>query len=347
VIVSCVIEEPLEGAWVADVVSTHELTNGTIVVGGSTWVGTLVAPSAADGGRWVTRIVGGAGKLGVALSELSYGATLAAKSVVEGICQAAGETLEPVTVTSRVASWTRKNGTAGQTLREIADAVKMQWWVARDGRVNFGARSTVASLATGMALLSRDIDCEIFSAESCVLVPGMTFGGRAVKALRWQLNSSKLVATVYYTALPALPDISQFFAATHSAKVVSQNANGSLELIVDGRFSMSRVPLMVGLPTAKVELVEGDEVVVGFYARNPQLPYAMCTQQGGGTKAVATVGSEGDAGTIQYTPGSPGALIYTPPATEANPIPTPVTAAGQPIPIQVVITTGIDRIKLG
>jgi hypothetical protein len=297
--------------------------------------------------------VGGKGGLGKVVTERQYSASLSIANVLTHIITSVGEVAGTLP-TTRVPNWSRANGTAGQAIAAVADALNVNWYVGRDGATNIANRAATA-VTTAAALISRDIDCEIYSVSDCSLLPGASYNGKVIYSLRWQFNANKLVATVYYSQQYSLPDISQYYAHTHSAKVQSQNSDGSLELIVDGRFSMGRVPLLTGIPTSKIVMVAGDVVTVGFYEGDPRKPYALCTQQAGSGKGVARIDDATDNGEfyIQSVPGSgaalaalfwkpPGSTTWTAIATGPAP-PTP----GQPgVATPGRIAEGSDRVLL-
>ncbi len=93
------------------------------------------------------------------------------------------------------------------------------------------------------------------------------------------------------------------FTAWYPARVVSQDAQGRLEVILDDsplgkELGMSAVPIRHGVPGLTVEVPPGARVRVGFDAADPAQPFAALWDEGsvtsvsfaGGTRAVARVG---------------------------------------------------------
>lgn len=71
------------------------------------------------------------------------------------------------------------------------------------------------------------------------------------------------------------------YLALYPAKVVSQNADKTLELIPDDtRFKgIKSVPIRLGLPGCSVDVAGGSRVLLGFEAGDPSRPVATLWQQ--------------------------------------------------------------------
>lgn len=71
------------------------------------------------------------------------------------------------------------------------------------------------------------------------------------------------------------------YLALYPAKVVSQNADKTLELIPDDtRFKgIKSVPVRLGLPGCSVDVAGGSRVLLGFEAGDPSRPVATLWQQ--------------------------------------------------------------------
>jgi hypothetical protein len=105
------------------------------------------------------------------------------------------------------------------------------------------------------------------------------------------------------------------YHALYPAKVVAQNADLTLELQPETAKlpALSKVPIAVGIPGAKVKMAAGAQVLLGFEGGDPKRPKAMLWGEStiveltlnGGTRNVAHVGStvSGQAGPYSLTLG--------------------------------------------
>lgn len=358
---SAIVEEFEQGAWVADCEFSEKPT-GSFELGSETWSGTVLA-SQLEGGRYLTRIVGGKGGLAKGVTDLQYRGAIGLNKIFADVCKLAGETLGE-TLTDRVINYDRMRGTAGQALDSLCLTFGCAWRITRAGSASLYrpvASSEVA--ANKYTRVGSDIDGAVFLAvqSSSDIALGQTVGGKRIRSIRWCLNKSRLVAECSPDPVAA-GDLRQRldFLKTYSAKVERQNADGSLDLIVAGRFGLSQVPLLVGVPVAKVQLVAGDLVNVGFYEYDPRKPYAICTGQGSGSKAVARVDDTADCGTLILgtlsTPAAPGSPVtigfqYVPPGPNHDNLVRLATTGlaaftPQSIRLKAVITSGQERVKL-
>lgn len=132
--IECTIEEFEQGAWVADVVSLEPVI-GTIALQGQQWSGSVVSTS-QDNGRVLTRIVGGAGKLGSSLPDLWYDAGASISVALSRICNPVGEKPGAVEPGVQLQTFQRQRGTVAQALDQLAATFDLIWWIGRDGLVN-------------------------------------------------------------------------------------------------------------------------------------------------------------------------------------------------------------------
>lgn len=72
------------------------------------------------------------------------------------------------------------------------------------------------------------------------------------------------------------------FLALYPARAVSQNGDGTLEVVPDDKRipGMSRVPIRYGLPGVKVTLKKDARILLGFEGGDPQKPAAMVWESG-------------------------------------------------------------------
>lgn len=358
---SAIVEEFEQGAWIADC-EFAQSPDGTFVLGSETWAGSIFS-SRLEGGRYLTRIVGGKGGLGKPVTDKQYRGAVSVGKVFQDILALAGETSGPV-LTDRVDNYDRMKGTAGQALDMLAYVFGCSWRATRSGAMTLYRPSSGSELDVKKYVrVGADIDGAAFLSvqDSAVVTIGQTFEGKRIRSIRWVLSKSRLVAEVSPDPVAAGDTRARLdFLKVYSAKVVKQNSDGSVDVIAAGRFGLSQVPLLVGIPVAKVTMLEGDLVNVGFYDGDPRKPYALCTAQGEGAKAVARVGDTADCGTLIIgtlsTPAAPGSPVsigfqYVPPGpTHDQLVPLAMTAlaafAPQSLALKALITSGQDRVKL-
>lgn len=112
----------------------------------------------------------------------------------------------------------------------------------------------------------------------------------------------------------ALSSVDYF--ALYEATVVSQNANGTLELRTETSKlpGLQQVPIRHGIPGVEVDVVAGGRVLVGFRNGDPSRPFAALwdaatvseIRLAGGSSAVVRSGDS-----IVVTGSAPGTLIIT------------------------------------
>jgi hypothetical protein len=115
----------------------------------------------------------------------------------------------------------------------------------------------------------------------------------------------------------------RFYERTYSAKVSKQRGDGSVDVIVAGRYELSNIPLLAGWPGSRITVKPGELVSVGFFNGNRSQPYAVAAEQGGAGQPVALMG---DAVSVMLPPFSvtglmngvtpfTGVMIAVPPQT--------------------------------
>lgn len=293
--ISAIIEEPSSGAWIADTVDTVAPTGSLTLNDGIPWTGTIVSTT-KDGGRYNSRIIGGKGQLGKSLPDKWYNGSTIIDTVASDAISEAGEILGLSSLGVRVDAWQRKEGSLGSALNQLIAIAGGSWWVARDGFVDLGTRSGSVIDPASVSIISSDVDGSILLNVSAARIkPGDTWLGRTIAHVRHTLSPENIVSHIYFTDLPTL-SLSVDYLRTYSARVNSQNSDGTLDLIVDGRFAVNPVPLLSGIP-AKITILPGDQVTMGWLGGDPRAPYAMGTQQTG-SAAAARVGDSCDCGTL-------------------------------------------------
>ncbi len=97
------------------------------------------------------------------------------------------------------------------------------------------------------------------------------------------------------------------------------------------------MPLLCGVPGAKVTVNAGELVTVGFFAGDPQKPFAMAMAQN--TSATKSVARNGDTCKVTIPAGSFLISCSGSPAVGVSNV--------NPIDVTGTITSGSDRLKVG
>ncbi len=301
--ISALIDEPLQGAWVASVTMVEEIT-GSFELGETTWVGTAASPGPIlDGARWRATIVGGAGKLGSQVLEKNYSGGIAFATVAADILRDCGESPGTLQVPGQARYYERARQTAGQALTELAAAAGAVWWVGRDGLVSMApARSSAVLNEADLHRVAFDADGTIVlnALKSSDVLPGMTIDAKKIAALRWSLSPQRLTVDCAFSQI-VLPDAQdRFYERTYSAKVHQQNGDGTVDVIANGLFELNRIPLLSGVPGSRITMKPGELVAVGFFGGNRSQPYAVAALQSDSGGSAAAL--NGDTVTMLLPP---------------------------------------------
>ena len=290
------IEEPKRGTWVADISETGPFT-GSFVFGVS-WTGTAV-DTIKDGGRYLSRVVGGKGRLGTQLREKYY-TNVSAQRIFEDMIKEAGETLGKSSISGTLAAYQRQNGTLGECLDQLCDLLGLDWWIARDGTSRIGKRTSQNVLGLDIVQTAADSDGSVVLNTDSVskVLPGYSYNGSTIEGLRWHL-SDHILCELAFTPVPVPLDLARdYYLKQYAAKVDKQNPDGTLELIAEGRFTLSKVTLFSGVPSSKLILNPGDSCLVGFLGGDPRTPYAIASTMRADGRPAARKSDPVDAGTI-------------------------------------------------
>lgn len=351
-LISASIEEHERGAWVAELVTTTTY-EGSFIAGGSTWVGTIVGIPQKVGGRYKTTVVGGKGKLSLPIKERFYkgGASIATifRDMLNG---EQGQT----SLTARAPTYQRQAGKLGEALDYLSDTYGVIWWVDRDGTLRLEKTRENGEITHGV-VLERDVDTSVTLsvAKAEGIIPGKAFEGRIIRHVRWLLSPQSLRAELSFKAYE-IPLVGVDYLKKYSAVVERQNADGSLDLVVNGRFGLTNVKWFSSIP-ANVQINQGDIVTVGFWAGDPRQPYAEGLNQITGGSPVARVGDTTNGGTLligQNVVSFAVAGMFIPPGptheAELAAALISLTASGTPVLIQLDLTSLIDsgqeRVKI-
>lgn len=286
-VISATVEEYYQGAWTATVEQT-EAYEGSFELGGYTWVGTATHQE-QDEGRVKLQIVGGRGGLSRQVAERQYYGGASVNSILQDILKACGET-GSTAVTTRAPSYQRQACTAGQALDYLVKTYGLTWFVTREGTVSVVASRPVSvPTQSSFQVLARDSLGPILQVNSDAnLTPGDSWDNQTIRHIRWIQDPMRLVAEVSFKESILKPEGLDYHK-TYGAKVERQNSDGTLDVIVNGKFGLSKVKWLAGVP-GWVEAKEGDLVSVGFWNADPRQPYAQGIELGSQTQHAIDIG---------------------------------------------------------
>lgn len=202
------ITAPLTGRWVADLaVDASEALSGAVVllVGGVRWAGTIYRGGVTQDTATV-RVVGGTGGLDRTVTARSWQGLQPARGLVQELLSEVGEALydgSGAELDTNLARWSRLDGPAHHALAGLARAVGARWRLTIDGTVWVGTETwpeLVLPEDTRAELLADDPrrGATSYSLPGAWVVPGQTFEGRRVGAVRYELADRRDRLTVWW-----------------------------------------------------------------------------------------------------------------------------------------------------
>jgi hypothetical protein len=300
---------PRGGAWHAKIQTAGESPlSGAVTIrsGGQAFVGTVLR-SGVDGGRVLTRVAGGAGKLPTQLPAKNYANSTGVKirQVIADLLREAGEELssasESALLDRTVPKWERSAGPASGALRDVLEPFGGVWRVLADGTVWVGPVSFPAQ-AVDHVLLDEDWIAGVLeiASERPELRPGVTFLGHRVSYVVHRFDPGRLRTEAHIVGSPAnllermLEPVRREidFSRPWPAKVTKQNADGTVQVLPDderirGR-GMDKVPIRYGIP-AEIEVSQGARCLIAFAGGDPARPFVLSWE----SKAVDKVSING------------------------------------------------------
>lgn len=298
----------LVGAWDAELVVSGTDTatlQGPVElsIGGVVFVGYAQRAGADSGNRVTVRVVGGAGGLDAVVEPQGY-VQATRGEVLSGLLLAGRERLSPLSdaaVTGAfLASWSRRAGTVKEALRAVVDHAGVHWRILPDGSVWVGSE-VWAPLEVDHTLTSEapSNDRLTVAVESAALQPGVTFLGHQVAGVTYKLSGRGLRAEVSFagerddlgaqlSAMVRRETAGRDLERTFGARVLSQNADGTLELRPSDASmpGLSRVPVRLGIPG------------VTGYQVTPQVECSYEYENGDPTKPFVSSFGQGQAITL-------------------------------------------------
>lgn len=311
-VISARVALPYLGGWHATIEATGESElsgQQTTDIDGEQFVGTVTRCS-VYGGRVKLRVAGGAGGLPTELDARHYVAP-SALLVVQDILSACGEELDSSHQLTGVQlpSWERAKGPASHALGRLVASVGMVWRVTRAGKIWIGA-DTYPEQEVEHRLLDEEWGAGLIEIAPDVpdLRPGVTFRGQQIRYVVHDLNGPTLRTEAYLEPPGGL--LNRFldglrreidYSRSYPGRVVVQNANGSLQVMLDDAkmkgSGLDRVPIRVGLPGFSVKVEKGARVSVSWDAGDPARPYA------------ALWDGDGHATEVEFKPGASSPVV--------------------------------------
>jgi hypothetical protein len=214
------------------------------------------------------------------------------RSVLDDLMRDADESLSTAIdanlLTRQLPRWSNIGLTVGEALDLLAEQLEVNWRVLVDGTVWLGVESwPEVSPAADVSQYDPIRNATQFSSDDFIVLPGQKFGGRNISYVEVDFIKGVMRERVFYEdnegsdAKGALKNFvrsvmaSVDFHALYTAKVTSQNADGTCEVQVDDtRFpGYSRVPIKLGIPETTVKVSAGATVLLGFDDGWPDSPY--------------------------------------------------------------------------
>lgn len=370
---------PVAGAWTAHLIlaDTELVPSGLVTL---TWLGTpltgFVLQSGISEGRVSCLVTGGRGGLWRVLPPKMYDYSLAVRLPLTEILAAAGESLSPESspaILSRtLPNWVRIEGECGAQLDALAAQVGASWSVSSDGSIWFGVETWPSVDGeyredSEYKLLSEDPVADLLTLEPFELVawPGDRFRTRKVGTVHYSISPDEARVRVWMlredaatgedplrVGLEALIRETMRFVDYHAlypGRVVTQRANGTLDVILDSPRipPLTSVPVRTFLPGAKLTIPAGSRVQISFAQGDPTSYQTSLFEAGSANRPVARVQDQVDLGVLTLTV-SGGAAA---PAVLAGSYTdglgkTTVVASGTPLPLKGKIITGSDLVSL-
>ncbi len=332
-LISATIEEFEQGAWVADIVSLDTF-GGSFTIGDVTWKGTAVSSRVDDKLRNVSRVVGGGGGLAKVLEYRYYDGSVTLQAALQDICRLSGETFGGAEATIQLSTYQRLKGAAYTALDALASTQNMIWWIDRDGETNIQAARPTGGDATGVRTESDQFSVLL---SDPIAELGQTFDDKPIRHIRWEYTSRDVKARLY--ALPFIfrPPEETAYDCMYNAAVNKDNGDGTIDVIADGKFGVTKVPLFCGVPGSKVKVNGGEQVMLGFFGGDPRKPFAVAMAQN--INATKEVARNSDPVKVSIPAGSFLISCSGSPAVGVlNPVAVDVTGT---------ITQGSARLKVG
>lgn len=303
---------PPRGVWTAELAVDAEAPPAAgdevvIELEGARFTGTATLPGVDGNGKVTVAVSGGAAKLTTILPPKNFGPTTV-ETVLRELLATAGEhgaaTISTATRTRPLSRWGRTRQSGKSALNALADEIGATWRVLDDGTVwigtDTGEDAGLEERADYDVVEERaEKDVLDLALETLALRPGQTFRGGPVARVEYRLTGVRLTATISRIGAPARDrktdaKVQKAMAPTRwhpprAARVVSQNADGTLELAMEvppGKEaeigSLEKVPIRHAIDgVVDMRVLPGTRAVVFFEGGDPKAPFAALWLAGG------------------------------------------------------------------
>jgi len=284
---------PLNGAWSAELQASSEklpAVGSTVTLklpGDVEYIGRVVRAGIVDE-RLNLRLTGGAPEWTQQVALKHYHNADGDKAMRDlGI-----ETEAPLELD--LPFWTRPPGTIGMAVQALATAAGVNWRVNPDGKIRIREEAPFAVDPKAIEI-SRDDRRGIveIAPDVAAVMPGTTVGADQVGDVIYDFGDvfrcryyvqqrarlrGALERLVRWVTRDAL------FLGQYTAQVVTQNGDGTLDLLPDDprlrAQGLQSVPIRHGLPGVLVKVPPGERVLLGFDAGDARAPYAALWHEG-------------------------------------------------------------------
>jgi hypothetical protein len=252
----------------------------------------LADHSGIDGSRAKCRVVGGNGHLSRVIPAHSYsgGASVKVGTVVKDILKACGEDLSDLadgpTLDKTLPRWHVTSSKASDALTALAEQVGAAWRVLRDGTVWFGTETWPEVAPEGTLVNETWHDGHLtLASETPDMVPGTVYQGQKIEHVTHEFGTTLRthIRTQGGDAVSALGKLIKNargidFSREYPCKVVTQNTDGTLQLLPDDEVMKSsgldHVPIRYPFPGLRVKVKNGARCHLAFAAGDQTRPYA-------------------------------------------------------------------------
>ena len=318
------IYEPQRGPWSArlELDQTNPATAPVtgpvrLEIGSETFLGT--GYGSAESGRHIIEVVGGSDGLRTELDAKYYWQTTASV-VVDDVLRATKEILDvqltdPVITSFRLTRWARRKGEARGTLSDLVGATGGFWRITRRGMLVLRRDEeweTVEGTYTEVGRDPAEHSVVIAPDETAIARPGQTLpSGERILEVTTELEASSLrqriafddgsgkmrsVAHASIDAAQRAAEGVQTFSQWYPARVVSQDRDGSVQIIADDPRirgnGITHVPLRHGVPGVTVRVTPNEKVILFFEDGDPQKPACALWPDGSSVREVRNSATE-------------------------------------------------------
>ncbi len=292
--ISAELRLPRMGAWYCDLDIDADVKQAGKVrfkLDDLEHVGTIIPDkTGTEGSRAKCRVLAGNGRITSEVSPRSYshssGVTIG--TVVRDILKDAGEDLSDLSDSAaldrRLARWHLAAGTAAQALTALAEKNGCAWRMLRDGTVWFGEETWPEVEPEGV-LTDEDWSSGhlTLASETPNMVPGTVYQGQKIEhvvhrygeTLRTEIRTTSPGAALQKALRGKQQEVD--FSREYPCKVVTQNTDGTLQLLPDDEVMRSRgldnVPIRYGMPGMKATIASGARCHLAFAAGDPSRPF--------------------------------------------------------------------------